>query len=46
MNDIFREIVLAAGDEYLSADNRVGAVRIFNGLRPRGADVASGLRLG
>ena len=46
MDDVVREIVLAIGDEYLGAEDAVGAVAGRFGARLQSVQVRAGLRLG
>ena len=46
MNDVFRQIVLAIGDEDLVAGEGIGAVLVFNGRGLQRTNVAAGLGFG
>ena len=46
MNDVFRQVVLAIGDEDLVAGQGIGSVFVFNGCGLKGTHVAAGLGFG
>ena len=46
MDDVFRQIVLAGGDENLGAGNLVAAIGLLDGLGAQQAQIGAALRLG